>query len=63
MQYMYYRKKTKLNVSGSIASKNILVLQGFSGVWYSQTFISSNCPEKAMFQKLKDVLYKIGRRK
>lgn len=35
--------------------KNTLCSQGFSGIWYSQSFISSIWLEKAITQKLKDV--------
>ena len=56
-------KENKIKCQWIDNVKTILCLQGFSGVWYSQSFISSNWLEKAMSQKLKDVLYKIGRHK
>ena len=48
-------KENKIKCQWIDNVKTILCLQGFSGVWYSQSFISSNWLEKAMSQKLKAV--------
>ena len=48
-------KENKIKCQCIDNGKTILCFQGFSGVWYSQSFISSNWLEKAMSQKLKDV--------
>ena len=40
--------------------KNILCTNGFSGVWYNQSFNNSTWLIKALKQKLKDILYKTG---